>query len=322
MRTVGEFFNAAYGDKRYESKAWLLKQPGATPLVASGGRNNGIYGLFSIPATKENVISVARTGSVGAAFFHGYPCEISCDAIVLTPKKKTSPELMSWFALAIGMNRKRFNYGRKVTPERVKELTIPNPPRKLHGLRNLVTALKTEMDLLEWPKGRSSGALKRPKTVTDLFEMQYGNSYELYKLALDDGGINFVSRRMGNNGVSARVARTEDEPFPAGDLTVALSGNGVLETCVQPAPFYTAFHVAVLKAKKPLSLEEKLFCCFAIRLNRFRYGFGRQANRTLGDIVIPAAPKWLGKVKLSGLCDKVATEIGQFAAEHIAKQAK
>jgi hypothetical protein len=86
MLTIGDRFTAEYGDKRYEGKAWLADMSGPTPLIASGGVNNGVYGLFQIPGTKRHVISVARTGSVGAAFYHGYACEISSDAIVLAPR--------------------------------------------------------------------------------------------------------------------------------------------------------------------------------------------------------------------------------------------
>jgi len=67
--------------------------------------------------------------------------------------------------------------------------------------------------------------------VGSLFDVQYGHSLELnrLKVATPDKGVSFVSRKMGDNGVAAYVERLAGiEPRPAGDLTCALSGNGVL----------------------------------------------------------------------------------------------
>jgi hypothetical protein len=292
MPPIGDFFEAEYGDGEFESKSGLL--PGVTPLIASGAKNNGVYGLFNIPATKQNVISVARTGSVCSAFFHGYPCEISSDALVLRPHGRQSAAEMIWFAQVISLNRFRFTFGRKVTPVRVKNLEVPEVPKLLPSVHDVAESVSDEFKQLTFLTARSSSQTADWKTVDDLFDIVAGNSFSLANLARDISGVNFVSRRTKNNGVSARVARTNVDPFPAGCLTVALSGaGGVMETSVQTAQFYTAFHVAVLTPKIPMSLEEKLFCAQAVRLNRFRYGFGRQANRTLPAIRIPPFPEWL-----------------------------
>ncbi|TIU28804.1 MAG: restriction endonuclease subunit S, partial [Mesorhizobium sp.] len=51
--------------------------------------------------------------------------------------------------------------------------------------------------------------------------------------------------------------------------------------------------MAVLTPQKPMSLQEKLWWCLCIRANRFRFHFGRQANRTIGSLVLPDdMPDW------------------------------
>src|SRR5262249_10858676 len=83
---------------------------------------------------------------------------------------------------------------------------------------------------------------------------------------------------------------------PAGELTCALSGNGVLTTFVQDRPYYTAFHVACLAPKGSLTTAQKLYYCACVRANRYRYGWGRQANRSLKDILLPEPeeiPDWV-----------------------------
>jgi hypothetical protein len=142
------------------------------------------------------------------------------------------------------------------------------------------------------------------KKLSDIFDIRYGHSLELNRLRLSDKqvGIPFVSRRMGENGISAYVERLSDiEPYPAGDLTCALSGNGVLTTFVQDRPYYTAFHVACLHPTTDLSKKTLLYYCTCIRANHYRYSWGRQANRTLGTLPVPSieeVPDWVGNVNL------------------------
>lgn len=137
--------------------------------------------------------------------------------------------------------------------------------------------------------------------ISDLFILHQGNGFELYNMELSDkSGINFVSRTAQNNGVAAQVCEDgTKEPYPAGYITVALGGS-VLSSFVQIKPFYTAFHVMVLEPRKEMTFNEKLFYCMCIRKNAYRYSYGRQANKTLKDIVLPdKIPDWVESVKIN-----------------------
>ena len=128
--------------------------------------------------------------------------------------------------------------------------------------------------------------------LSDLFDVRYGQSLELNRLkllSLADGGIPFVSRKMGDNGIAAYVEPIcEIAVAPAGELTCALSGNGVLSTFLQEAPYYTAYHVARLSPLLDMTREQLLYYCTCIAANRFRYSYGRQANRTLKSLPVPS----------------------------------
>jgi hypothetical protein len=134
------------------------------------------------------------------------------------------------------------------------------------------------------------------RRIDQIFDLRYGHSLELNALKRVDPpeGVNFVSRAMGNNGVTARVL-TNVEPARAGELSVALGGNGVLSTFVQPEPFVCGRDVMILTAKVPsMTLPEKLWWARCIWENRYRYSYGRQANRTLGSLLVPSSvPKWV-----------------------------
>jgi hypothetical protein len=125
------------------------------------------------------------------------------------------------------------------------------------------------------------------KQLDELFKIRNGNGLELISCTEVHDGICFVSRTSRNNGVVARVELLDDvEPMPANAITVALSGS-VLASFFQPEPFYTAFHIACLYPKQELTIEQMLYYASIIERNKYRYSFGRQANRTLKDILIP-----------------------------------
>jgi hypothetical protein len=143
------------------------------------------------------------------------------------------------------------------------------------------------------------------KKLNEIFDVAYGSKLDLNKmvyLETSAGGINFVGRSSKNHGVSAIVAPLpEVMPYEAGLITVALGGTKLLSSFIQEKPFYTAQNVAVLRPKEPMTFAEKLFICLSIRHNRFRYcAFGREANRTLRDLLVPEKeefPDWIRNQK-------------------------
>lgn len=142
-----------------------------------------------------------------------------------------------------------------------------------------------------------------PNLISDIFDVRYGHSLELnaLKVVPPKDGIAFVSRKTGDNGISAFVAPIEGlKPAPAGEITCAL-GGAVLETYLQETPFYVGRDVAILRSKKALTKAELLFYCACISANRYRYNYGRQANKTLASLKIPAIieiPDWVNSVDI------------------------
>lgn len=63
-----------------------------------------------------------------------------------------------------------------------------------------------------------------------------------------------------------------------------------MESFVQDSPFYSGRDLYWLRPKVELTLEEKLYYCSCIRRNRHKYSYGRQANRTLKNLLVLNRP--------------------------------
>lgn len=267
-------------------------------------------------------IIVGKDGEGSHSYSYVYPHEFlgNSNTMYLIPKKAYENMTLNqklWYAQAISYNRYRFSYGNKPKKDRMMKIEFPEP-FELPAYVNEMTMpdiseipecfLEDGYDKACWyldnvdidkfetlygkPVLKSSGMVLdmtdwKEYRIEDLFLLHQGNGYELIRMEEDKRGINFVSRTSKNNGIVSCIKRTKDIPFPAGRITVALGGS-VLSSFVQNAPFYTAYHVMVLEPKPIYDIDNyvKMFICTEIEANKFKYSYGRQANRTLKDIII------------------------------------
>jgi hypothetical protein len=134
--------------------------------------------------------------------------------------------------------------------------------------------------------------------VHELFDVKYGVNLELNKLVLDPDGINFVSRTAKNNGVSARV-KAIPSLIPNPPRTISVAGGGsVMESFLQTEPYYSGRDLYYLLPKENLKDMELLYYCACLRANKYRFNYGRQANRTLKELLIPLRseiPHWINE---------------------------
>lgn len=152
--------------------------------------------------------------------------------------------------------------------------------------------------------------------IEDLFDVIYPSQMILKEQAILEDGTNFVSSKGTNNGVSARIADTSQyTKYNAGAITVALKGS-VLSAYVQPEDFYIAHQIAVLYPKEPMSLSEKLYYCLCIAENKYRFNYGRQADRTLRAIRVPSRkdiPSWVNQA-FESVVDETAEFLGSLSS--------
>lgn len=128
------------------------------------------------------------------------------------------------------------------------------------------------------------------KRLSEIFDIWYGVNLEVVNCEESNSNdwIPFVSRTSENNGISTYVEKIDDiEPNPAFSLSIAGSWS-VLATFFHDYEYYSGRDLYIAKPRIKLSKQEMLFYCTAIEANKYRYSYGRQANRTLRDIMVPA----------------------------------
>lgn len=137
--------------------------------------------------------------------------------------------------------------------------------------------------------------------LSDIFEIKYGVNLELNSLDIDRNGIPFVARTAENNGVSAYVKPVNGiNPNPANTISVS-GGGSVCEAFLQKTPYYSGRDLFYLTPKISLSETQMLFYCACIRANKYKYNYGRQANKTLKDLLVPNVneiPIWISQTNI------------------------
>lgn len=264
-------------------------------------------------------VSTNGEGSHSYSYVSSFEFVCNSDISVLIPKKDMGLFEKIYYSRCITMNRYLFSYGRKPKGKRLKHIELPDIiPDWVMNLSASMNEVRDGFELLMSGNVQGFNICCRhgnnyPEQklipLSELFDVNYGLNLELNKLEKDSSGINFVSRTSKNNGVSARVKLIDDiSPLPAGVLTVA-AGGSVMETFVQDSPFYSGRDLYWLRPKFELTLEEKLYYCSCIRRNRHKYSYGRQANRTLKNLLVPSldsVPAWV-----YGVTGKIISELSE-----------
>lgn len=127
--TIGEMFDIFYGMKELHSRENI--PPGNALVVSPTESYNGCYGWLDFaPVLETPFLTVAQTGSIGEAFVQLEPCAVNDDCLILLPKTDVflQPEELFVAAACLYLEKWRFNYGRKLTPERIAGFSYPRSP--------------------------------------------------------------------------------------------------------------------------------------------------------------------------------------------------
>lgn len=295
MQRLDELFDLRYGHSLELNALTQVAAPDGVNFVSRAMRNNGVTARVktSVEPGPAGDITVALGGNgVLSSFVQPEPFVCGRDVMILSPKDPSmSLAEKIWWCRCIWQNRYRFSYGRQANrtlSSLVVPLEVPD------WVRNAAVPTLSWTNVSDF--GQAIGTYERAPSdlvpILELFEIDAGHALTLNRLTPAEApdGVNFVSRKARDNGIAGRVLVPDGVvPAPAGSLSVAL-GATPLATFFHAEPYVTGFHVAVLRPRFQMSVGELLWWKIAIEANKYRYSYGRQANRTLASLLIPAAP--------------------------------
>lgn len=178
---LGSLFDIYYGEQGLENKDQL--EDGFIPVISSQGADNGCYGFYNFDETiahliKPPFVTVPRTGSIGEARIQTWPCGVSSDCLLLVPRPGTDMDDLFIAASIVRLERWRFDYSRKITPERIAIMKIPRGKalkrwikksrEMVNGImQNLVTALANTPGMMNEDQSDLVVARQRLKEMKD-----------------------------------------------------------------------------------------------------------------------------------------------------------
>ena len=306
------------------TKDEISDNPGTFPVVQSGEENNGVLGKIDLNYCKsmnytlseKPCLTVARSGCAGYVSYQPAGCVVGDSAKILLLKNENANNSHYLFLQTVlTANRFKYAYGRKVTEEKYMNDIVRLPVRSnsdgtafidetntysesgwipdwefmenyIHSLHHKPITTKNKpgyapaLDVHAWKEFK----------ISDIFTVKYGVNLELNTCIEtgrnDPDSVNFVARCAENNGVSSRVKIMDNVvPLSSGFISVAGSGS-VLSTFYQDEAFYSGRDLYTLEAKADISPASKIFIITVIEQNKYKYSYGRQANRTLSGLVI------------------------------------
>jgi Type I restriction modification DNA specificity domain len=304
--SLDTLFEIRYGNQFDLYK--LEEEKGYIDFVARGDKNNGVSAKVinykGIPPFDAGLITVALGGSVLSSFVQQKKFYTAQNVKVLTPKRSMSLIEKFYYCLVIRQNRYRYSALGREANKTLNEILVPASMPKtfeyagLNAYQASMNKVREVTTVLRKPAVEAFSHSEERVALQDLFTITYGINMELYKFDechyKHPQAVPFVSRTEKNNGVAAFVEKQLGyEPNPAHTLSVA-AGGSVLATFYQPQPYYSGRDLYYLTPKRSMTVTEMLYYAMVIRANRYRYSYGRQANKTLKHILVPAkAPQYL-----------------------------
>lgn len=295
MQRLDQVFDLRYGHSLELNSLTQVLPPNGINFASRAMGNNGITArvISDVEPGKAGEITVALGGNgVLSSFVQPEPFVCGRDVMILSPKNpKMSLAEKLWWCRCIWENRYRFSYGRQAN-RTLGSLLVPSDVPSWVASAQVPKLAWSDVASFGLLSGSYEPAGDAMVPITNLFEIQNGHALTLNSLNVVDApeGVNFVSRKTKDNGIAGRVAVPQGmTPAPGGTLSVALSATP-LATFYQSEPYLTAYHVAILVPKTPMSVGEMLWWKIAIEANIYRYSFGRQANRTISSLLLPSRP--------------------------------
>jgi type I restriction enzyme M protein len=162
--TISAFFDIYYGQKELHSREGYGIGP--TLVISPTEAFNGCYGWLDFyQPIKPTFVTVAQTGSIGEAFVQREVCGVNDDCLLLVARNPQLSLAHHYIAAAIlRLEKWRFTYGRKLTPDRIRAFPM-------HPSKALVTSVAAEIKRWDAVIDQSLSLFPATEAEEDLLEL-------------------------------------------------------------------------------------------------------------------------------------------------------
>lgn len=262
---------------------------GEVVYISSTKKNNGIDNYITPPdfMTIYNcAMTLNNSGSVGYCFFHPYDFVASdhCTVIKILDESITLNKYIALFLKPIIESMKvKYNFAREISDERLGKEKI-NLPINGKGkpdwsyMESYIKDISVDISYNNpYPKKKNKYEINPEKwsefPLSYLFEIRKGK--RLTKEDFIEGNTPFIGAIDSNNGYREFIGQ---EPIHT-ENTITVNYNGsVAEAFYQNCPFWASDDVNVLYPKFKMNQFNALFITSIIKLEKFRFNYGRKWN--------------------------------------------
>jgi hypothetical protein len=277
MPTIEGIFYVEYGNQLDMNKQ--TPDPNGVAFVGRKGSNQGISGrVREIPDEKKypaGALTVALGGSrLLATFVQQEPFYTAQNVAVLTPRDENMPlSARLFYAMAITANRYRYTaFGREAN-RTIRTIDLPDEVPSWVTLE-VADSLSDMEDAAGERMALTPSDAWGVYRVDELFTVHKGDYVKGSGASV--GNVPRITSTADNNGQSGLCGMTPNGE--AKSISVARNGS-VGEAFYQPTRYFATDDVHIftpLAGVGPVTAGAALFICAVIRLEKYRYNYGRK----------------------------------------------
>jgi hypothetical protein len=275
---LSEIFRFNYGTKLDLNKMSITDSTDAEAVcfISRTSKNLGLVAyvkrMEDVTPIKPGLITVALGGEyLLSAYIQNKPFYSAQNVGVLTPRKYMGFVEKLFYCLCIGKNRFKYSaFGREAN-KTLRDIEVPSEPPK--WVRNII--LKKYIDIsIPFHKRKMKLEVNNWKwfRYSDLFKIGRGQGPRLRDIR-NEGTCPFVTSIDKNNGWKGWTIHM---PMHEANVITVNRNGSVAEAFYQPREFCSTEDVHIFNPKFKLNQYIALFLITLIRMEKYRYSFGRK----------------------------------------------
>ena len=238
----------------------------------SNGVSTTVEPLDDVEPLDAGLISVAVGGSVLSSFVQFEPFYTGRDVYYLKPKKPMSLKEKLFYCLCIKSNSYRYSYGRQANktlgllevPDTVPAWVQNSPMFDFSHVSKPFLYAQVEKTSLHDKKWKSF-------RYESLFNIKKGK--RVVNEQMTEGHMPCIRPTKYNNGVSRFIDIAPNHS--SNTITVSYNGS-VGEAFYQPLEYFAVDDINILYPKFKLNMYIAMFVITLIKLEKYRYNYGRK----------------------------------------------